>query len=153
MRGSALRCATCLPQRSCLNLPCMFCWQTIRFSLIGYIMRPVEILRTKVARNGPDQVSDQESLHQLTSPTHTSRHAKTSHHPLQIVRAPALTRATRPNVDENYECLGAQSQLTTAGDAGENAVCLEAQSTNKIHEKCFACASTHNHWQRFTHIG
>ena len=39
-------------------------------------------------------------------------------------------------VGENDECLGAQSKLTTAGDTAENAVCPEAQSTNKIHENC-----------------
>ena len=52
------------------------------------------------------------------------------------VRVPALMRANRPNVGENDECLGAQSKLTTAGDTGENAVCPEAQSINKIHENC-----------------
>ena len=41
-----------------------------------------------------------------------------------------------PKVGENDECLGAQSKLTTAGDTGENAVCPEAQSINKIHENC-----------------
>ena len=45
-------------------------------------------------------------------------------------------RANKPSVGENDECLGAQSKLTTAGDTGENAVCPEAQSINKIHENC-----------------
>ena len=45
-------------------------------------------------------------------------------------------RANKPNVGENYECLGSQSNMTTAGDTGENAVCPEAQAMNKIHENC-----------------
>ena len=45
-------------------------------------------------------------------------------------------RGNMPSVGENDECLGAQSKLTTAGDTGENAVCPEAQSINKIHENC-----------------
>ena len=43
-------------------------------------------------------------------------------------------RANRPNAGEGVECLAAQSKLTTAGDAGANAMCPEAQPTNKIPE-------------------
>ena len=45
-------------------------------------------------------------------------------------------RANRLSVGENDEGLGAQSKMTIAGDTGENAVCPEAQSINKIHENC-----------------
>ena len=43
-------------------------------------------------------------------------------------------RANRPNAGESVECLAAQSKLTSAGDAGANAMCPEAQPTNKISE-------------------